>query len=761
MTSDVASLRQQLSSTESEQNRLCDAEQFEEAEALESTIQQLKDAITRRLEEVAGTSRQMETLARSLLDLTREREGVSERALTRMQLLQTEGEEALSDMDEQARNRLSAESNRLESERKRLELACSHLKKDSDNLEEEKQQLQEAIEQQTNTHETERDKAVAERTAVDDEIRELQKTLEVKLKQRKTLTENVDACEIRISSIKSKFEKQLSRLEGKQKRLEEAQREVDVDEKQVEEIAASLQRERDASRASMARRTEQLSQIRSESRKLRRVRKLMSRHLNMRVRWQKLLEPLQEMVNQARIQWESVTGDCLTLASSLAAKEADTSKLRSQLDAIRIQMPTLEAEKKVAVASRSFKEAGRLAEEIRKCTENQATYEAELEKLQGELTAQREKLAGSRQIEEAAQGELMAAEAKSGAEELRVLQRQICDLDKLRQSSCMSATERILFEEEERVFKSAQTHLAEKYGVALDTLEEIPSDREADDSEEVSEGEEEPPSSPVETSMANQAPPEVAKAPIDVETLMQRREELELIERESSERMNSLDKEIEEACESDQFDKAEELEADRQLAEKALENARTERLAIETDLEEELGPDWKSPPLDGGAQEVELAPAVEEEPAHAVEAEQPSTQEVESKQVDDTVAGEVAAGEVAGNGFSFVTAAPEESTSPTGPDSPADESSSAPAPSGFAFVGGAPADDAPADMAEEADAPCGFAFVGEGPTSAPESGEPASGFSFIGEGGGEAPHPDASGEVATKALPADESEENF
>merc|ERR1719183_3510488 len=83
MTNDVASLRQKLASTEAEQNRLCDGEQFEEAEALESTIQQLKDAITRRLEEVAGTSRQMETLASSLLDLTRDRESLTEQVLTR------------------------------------------------------------------------------------------------------------------------------------------------------------------------------------------------------------------------------------------------------------------------------------------------------------------------------------------------------------------------------------------------------------------------------------------------------------------------------------------------------------------------------------------------------------------------------------------------------------------------------------------------------------------------------------------------------
>merc|ERR1712100_551541 len=93
----------------------------------------------------------------------------------------------------------------------------------------------------------------------------------------------------------------------------------------------------------------QLASIRSESGKLRRLRSLMSRHLRMRTRWQMLLEPHQEKLNEARLAWETAGSDCLALASSLASREAEGSKLRSQLDTIRIQMPTLEAEKKVAV----------------------------------------------------------------------------------------------------------------------------------------------------------------------------------------------------------------------------------------------------------------------------------------------------------------------------------------------------------------------------------------------------------------------------
>merc|ERR1719356_1940734 len=69
---EIEELRRRLSKTEVEQNALCDSEQFEEAGALDITIQELKDAITRQLEEVSAADRQMEGLAQTLLMLIRD-----------------------------------------------------------------------------------------------------------------------------------------------------------------------------------------------------------------------------------------------------------------------------------------------------------------------------------------------------------------------------------------------------------------------------------------------------------------------------------------------------------------------------------------------------------------------------------------------------------------------------------------------------------------------------------------------------------------
>ncbi|CAJ1457833.1 unnamed protein product, partial [Effrenium voratum] len=176
-----------------EQNSLCDKEQYEEADALDVTIQELKDKISKEFEEVASGAKKLVTFAGSLLSLSRDRASLAKQALDRVEALQLEGDEAFKTTEERCQRRLSAEQARLESERKRMDLAESHIQKDSANLQEEWQQVNEAIDQQTVEDVDERDTAMAKRSELDEEIRELERLLAKKLEQRKELTQVIDS----------------------------------------------------------------------------------------------------------------------------------------------------------------------------------------------------------------------------------------------------------------------------------------------------------------------------------------------------------------------------------------------------------------------------------------------------------------------------------------------------------------------------------------------------------------------------------------
>lgn len=579
----IASLRQRLEQTEAEQNSLCDNEQFDEAGALDVAIQELKDAISKQLEEVSIGSRRMESLAKSLLDLARGRQSVACEALTRADDLQQEGRDALSTTEERNDRRLAAEQVRIESERKRINLAKGHLEKDSGNFKDEWQQVNEAIDQQTTEHVKERDDAAQARAALDEEIQELQKQLEKKLEQRKTFSEVVDSSEIRIGSIRSKFEKQLTRLESKQKRLEEAQREVELDAQQVAQMELDLDKERVALTEQTQQQKQQLRDIRTESQQLKRQRHFMARIVQLRLIWERLLQPHQDSLNQARHQLEIVSRECIELSSSSENQEAKAAKLRRQVDAAIQALPGLEAEKKLAVSSRSFKEAGRLTEEIRRREEDRKNSEAELESIQSALSSAREALSKSRQSEQDAQAELLQTEERCALEELRVLRHQQRDLEELCKTPSLSLSDRQLYEHETSVVQRQQEHLSKKHNIDLSSLDDVPAEMleklqaefpvECDDVDEadVSEEDSQMPngsSEPAGSQGAVRAAPESAVSPasehaLDRPALQNRLDELTIRREELKAGEDTLEERINKAVDEERFEAAEELEEER------------------------------------------------------------------------------------------------------------------------------------------------------------------------------------------------------
>ena len=118
----------------------------------------------------------------------------------------------------------------------------------------------------------ERDDARQQGLDLDVEIIELRRTLEAKIVQRSELQMMVDSCEIRIASIKSKFDKQLSRLDSKMKRLEETRRGLDQDVKQLEQMVVELDQAQKMCAESTACRGRQVAAMQQELERLQRVR---------------------------------------------------------------------------------------------------------------------------------------------------------------------------------------------------------------------------------------------------------------------------------------------------------------------------------------------------------------------------------------------------------------------------------------------------------------------------------------------------------
>lgn len=656
MTKEIDGLRQKLASVEAEQNRLCDDEKFDEAGALDSSIQELKGTIMGRLEEVAAAGQQAQTLARDLLQLAQDRETFAQQAIDRTSRLLEESEASMKQTSERNDRRLSVEAARIDAERSRVELVRSHLERVTVNLEEEWEQVTAAIDQQTTVHSEERDRAKEKRATLDEEIFELESELERKREERRTVTEVVDACEIRIASIRSRFEKQLVRLEEGRRRQDEAQRDFEQDMAQVQQSEKELGQERENCKEGLQQCMQQIREIRVETRSLLRHRRIMSRTSRIRAAWQRLMEPHEAALNEARRRWEQASGELSALSASSAEHEAEAAKLRDQIDAIRLQLPSLEAEKKMAIASRSFKEAGRMAEEIKKREEEHRKFEEGLERLQGHLNSAREALVNCRHNEESAQSAFVEAEAHCASEELRVQRRQARDLELMCKRAVASQTENALLEQERRLVQRSQENLVKKYDVDVSTLEEIPSEpgeeSEEDDVEDL--GEEQAATNGftdhVEASPTTAAPPPPPPAdggamdsPRNVEPaataccdspasrgaplpeepgaklspsarrseLQKKRAELMESATQRDGRIEELEDKIGEACSQDEFDLAEELEEERKALVLASDADRQQLENLEALLTELVSEDDQEPSDDPGEKESQEKEEVE------------------------------------------------------------------------------------------------------------------------------------------------------
>ena len=249
--------------------------------------------------------------------------------------------------------------------------------------------------------------------------------------------------------------------------VEETRRDLDQDVKQLEQMVVDLDQAQKMCAQCPACRDRQVAAMQQELERLQRVRGVVAEQVAVRTKWCQLLQPHREVLNQAMSSLERASGECSRLTESLEAKEVQRDRHRSEIESIKLEMSSLEAQKKLAVSSRSFKEAGRVSEQMRAREEERRAPEEQSEELQSSLLTSREVLVASRQAEEAAQAELLRVETDCAMEGNRVLQQQFVDVVALRKRMGDATGERALLEMEERNLRAAQVHLAAKHGLML------------------------------------------------------------------------------------------------------------------------------------------------------------------------------------------------------------------------------------------------------------------------------------------------------
>ena len=360
-----------------------------------------------------------------------------------------------------------------------------HLERDEGLVEEERKELEGTIQEQTSDMEKLRDQAKERLERVNEEIQDLRALLEAKENLAAELQSDFAAQETAISKIRSKFSRQLARLENKLTALKANRKEWESEKQHHDHLKSSHESAIKAHSEALTAHEEMMKIIQEEISTAEKVEEIIVSEI--------VEAETREAADEASSEVRELQADVLKCEAAadeanqvLMAAKATVSNLRDELEHIEKQIPELEDQKKAAAASRDFKNAAKASKEIKEISarkerlqeeldgeavDRQSAAEANFEKILGELEAKKS-LAEAEEREGASKKLMNLGERIS---RMYAVKRQVCSGENTVETVAASA-----LDSEIEALKARGAALGAKFGGWDEVLTKINSQIEAD-----------------------------------------------------------------------------------------------------------------------------------------------------------------------------------------------------------------------------------------------------------------------------------------
>ena len=360
-----------------------------------------------------------------------------------------------------------------------------HLERDEGLVEEERKELEGTIQEQTSDMEKLRDQAKERLERVNEEIQDLRALLDAKENLAAELQSDFAAQETAISKIRSKFSRQLSRLENKLTALKANRKEWESERQHHDHLKSSHESAIKAHSEALTAHEEMMKIIQEEISTAEKVEEIIVSEI--------VEAETREAADEASSEVRELQADVLKHEAAadeanqvLMAAKATVSNLRDELEHIEKKIPELEEQKKTAAASRDFKSAAKASKEIKETSARKERLQEELDgeavERQSAAEANFEKIAGELEAKKS----LAEAEEKEGTSKklanlgerisrMYAVKRQVCSGENTVESVAAS-----VLDSEIEALKARGAALGAKFGGWDEVLEEINSQIEAD-----------------------------------------------------------------------------------------------------------------------------------------------------------------------------------------------------------------------------------------------------------------------------------------
>ncbi|KAF4036386.1 hypothetical protein GN244_ATG11496 [Phytophthora infestans] len=387
-----------LRDVEAQQHHACEVEDFDKADALNTTINSVRHCITLTESDVRKVDSELVAFVKA-----KEKAFANQLKSTRGTLRELEKfrEDQESDRTVVRNEYKLYESNQTEQlqfEAERIDTEMHHVSVSLENVVAEKSEIEATIEGQCSAEFAIQAQLMEEKEAVEEEVRELERKLKEKLERVQEIQSSIDTAQRDIDTVRGRYSRQLKRIADREEGIKKTKAEVESDGQQLEQQRQDFQ--------------EKLKQYAEDITVIGRRIGAVKKEMRAAALLANVLEVQETRREQSMIRKKQQTAELSSLNDAAAVAEQSFTMLSNQHEELEKSMsihrnaiasaeamiPRLEQEKKGAAAQRNFKDAARISKDIKALEKDRATAEEMVEVVEMELQDLKERI-GKREVE--------------------------------------------------------------------------------------------------------------------------------------------------------------------------------------------------------------------------------------------------------------------------------------------------------------------------------------------------------------------------
>jgi hypothetical protein len=360
---------------EAQQAVAVEEEDFEAADRLGSVIEQH----TKEKETQANVRRGIQS---AIVKLDEEGNAASKAVVecfveTRTKLLEVQNEVDSRSKEEEVQSQMASMSKRLSSESERLANEVKNIERDEQALSDEQKELDDQIGEETKEFDDKCKVANTKLVAVNTIIAELRKQLAEAEAEGFDLTVEIKSYNQSIHNIRSKYSRQLGRLEKKSQSVKESRADWTSEKESIEKSKIAHEAMIMAHSEEMIAREKIIDEIKVECEAAKELEEIVSTAFEKSARGMSNGDVGDDSssADAEVLKYEAVVNEA---NQNVIAAESHISNLQEEVNAIIIRIPILEAEKKNAASKRDFKAAGQASKDIKDALARKEQCEVEL-----------------------------------------------------------------------------------------------------------------------------------------------------------------------------------------------------------------------------------------------------------------------------------------------------------------------------------------------------------------------------------------------